>query len=110
MFGEIRTMTNEQGEPWFVGKDVAEALGYSNPQKALRDHVDTENRTVNESFTVNGTPPVLINESGLYYASYNREGNPDGIDLRSVTIVKIRKLRGKQKNKNKKTKRGYLSR
>ncbi|MDY4409868.1 MAG: Bro-N domain-containing protein [Prevotella sp.] len=33
MFGEIRTMTDENGEPWFVGKDVAEALGYANPQK-----------------------------------------------------------------------------
>ena len=59
-------MTDEQGETWFVGKDVAEALGYSNPQKAIRDHVDVEDRTVNDSFTVNGTPPVIINESGLY--------------------------------------------
>ena len=59
-------MTNERGETFFVGKDVAKALGYKNPQKALRDHVDEEDRTVNESFTVNGTQPVLINESGLY--------------------------------------------
>ena len=54
------------GEPYFVGKDVAEILGYSNPQKAIRDHVDEEDRTVNESFTVNGTMGMLINESGLY--------------------------------------------
>lgn len=53
-------------EPKFVGKDVATILGYSNPQKALRDHVDQEDRTVNEMFTVNGTAPILINESGLY--------------------------------------------
>lgn len=53
-------------EPEFVGKDVAIILGYSNPQKALRDHVDQEDRTVNEMFTVNGTSPILINESGLY--------------------------------------------
>lgn len=52
--------------PYFVGKDVAIILGYSNPQKAVRDHVDDEDRTVNESFTVNGTPAILINESGLY--------------------------------------------
>ena len=64
-FGEIRTVTID-GEPWFVGKDVALALGYSNPQKAIRDHIDPEDRTVNESFTVNGTMVVLINESGLY--------------------------------------------
>ncbi len=49
-----------------MGKDVALILGYTNPQKALRDHVDEEDRTVNESFTVNGTAATLINESGLY--------------------------------------------
>lgn len=64
-FGDIRAV-EIGGEPWFVGKDVAVALGYSNPQKAVRDHVDDEDRTVNDSFTVNGTPVNLINESGLY--------------------------------------------
>lgn len=64
-FGDIRTL-NINNEPWFVGKDVAIALGYSNPQKAIRDHIDDEDKTVNESFTVNGTKGVLINESGLY--------------------------------------------
>lgn len=53
-------------EPWFVGKDVASVLEYTNPQKAIRDHIDVEDRTVNDSFTVNGTAPILINESGLY--------------------------------------------
>lgn len=64
-FGSVRTAAIN-GEPYFVGKDVAEILGYSNPQKALRDHVDDEDKTLNESFTVNGTMGVLINESGLY--------------------------------------------
>ena len=64
-FGKVRTVTIE-GEPWMVGKDVAGILRYSNPQKAIRDHVDDEDRTVNDSFTVNGTQGVLINESGLY--------------------------------------------
>lgn len=64
-FGTIRTFELD-GEPWLAGKDVAEALGYTNPQKAVRDHVDEEDRTVNDSFTVNGTPIALINESGLY--------------------------------------------
>lgn len=64
-FGEIRTLEIND-EPYFVGKDVAEALGYSNPQKALRDHIDREDKTLNESFTVNGTQGILINESGLY--------------------------------------------
>lgn len=64
-FGEIRTVEID-GAPWLVGKDVARTLGYTNPQKAIRDHVDEEDRGVNESFTVNGTAPILINESGLY--------------------------------------------
>lgn len=64
-FGSIRTlMLND--EPYFVGKDVAEILGYTNPQKAIRDHIDEEDKTLNESFTVNGTKGILINESGLY--------------------------------------------
>lgn len=64
-FGEIRTV-EINNEPWFVGKDVAVILGYSNPQKAIRDHIDEDDRTVNDSFTVNGTAIALINESGLY--------------------------------------------
>ena len=42
-FGEIRTLVIE-GEPWFIGKDVAEILGYGNPSKALIDHVDEEDK------------------------------------------------------------------
>lgn len=61
----VRTIEID-GEIWFVGKDVAAVLGYTNPQKAIRDHVDEEDRTVNESFTVNGTMAALINESGVY--------------------------------------------
>lgn len=65
-FGDIRTVLIES-QPWFVGKDVAAALGYSNPQKAVRDHVDSEDRGVNEMGTPSGTQDVVvINESGLY--------------------------------------------
>lgn len=64
-FGRVR-IVEVNGEAWMVGKDVAEALGYSNPQKAIRDHVDEDDKTVNDSFTVNGTQGALINESGLY--------------------------------------------
>ena len=64
-FGDVRTLVLNN-EPWFVGKDVAGVLGYSNPQKAVRDHIDDDDKTLNESFTVNGTQGVLINESGLY--------------------------------------------
>ena len=44
-FGDIRTVTIEN-EPWFVGKDVAEALGYSNSRKALSDHVHDDDKGV----------------------------------------------------------------
>lgn len=65
-FGEIRTMTIE-GEPWFVGKDVAEVLGYSNPRKAMIDHVDTEDKGVTKCDTLGGAQEMaIINESGLY--------------------------------------------
>lgn len=50
-FGEVRTITID-GEPWFVGKDVAEVLGYSNPRKAMIDHVDTEDKGVTKCDTL----------------------------------------------------------
>jgi len=67
IFGEIRTMTNEKGEPFFVGKDVARALGYSNTRDALSKHVDKEDKsTVAFCDTAYSTRAVVINESGLY--------------------------------------------
>ena len=65
-FGQIRTI-QQNGEPWFVGKDVAEILGYTNPSKALVDHVDDEDKLNNDSLTSLGQRGGwLINESGLY--------------------------------------------
>ena len=65
-FGSIRTVTIES-EPWLVGKDVAEVLGYTNPSKALADHVDTEDKLNNETLLSLGQRGGwLINESGLY--------------------------------------------
>ena len=67
VFGDIRTMTNEQGETFFVGKDVASALGYANSPKALQDHVDDEDK-LTERFVISGQNRniIIINESGLY--------------------------------------------
>lgn len=66
-FGEIRTV-EIGGEPWFVGKDVAEVLGYERPTKAVSDHVDGEDRDevpIQDSIgRMQNTP--IINESGLY--------------------------------------------
>lgn len=65
-FGQVRT-TLIDGEPWFAGKDVADALGYKNPQEAIRRHVDEEDRGVREMLTPSGKQELLIiNESGLY--------------------------------------------
>lgn len=65
-FGEIRTV-QLNNETYFVGKDVADILGYSNPSKALADHVDEEDKLNNESLSSLGQRGGwLINESGLY--------------------------------------------
>lgn len=69
-FGEIRTV-EVNGEPWLVGKDVAVALGYTNPRKALDDHVDSEDKLQGDGVTIRDSMgreqhPTLINESGLY--------------------------------------------
>ena len=64
----VRVLTDEQGEPWFVGKDVAKVLGYSDANKAVAMHVDNEDKKLNDktssSFGQRGA--TLINESGLY--------------------------------------------
>ncbi len=60
-------MVNEKGEPFFVGSDIAKALGYKNSRKALIDHVDDEDKGVTKRDTLGGTQEmVIINESGLY--------------------------------------------
>ena len=67
MFGQVRTMTNDRGETFFVGKDVAEALGYKNTADAIIKHVDKEDRsTIAIRDSAYETRAVVINESGLY--------------------------------------------
>lgn len=67
-FGEVRIF-DKNGEPWFVGRDVCNILGYANPRKAIIDHIDTEDKT--DGVTIRDSigreqNPILINESGLY--------------------------------------------
>ncbi len=65
-FGSVRSLM-VGGEPYFVGKDVADILGYQNTSKALADHVDEEDKLNNESLSSLGQRGGwLINESGLY--------------------------------------------
>lgn len=67
-FGQVRTIEIDN-EPWFVGKDVAEALGYAKPENAIAAHVEKEDKTTT---LIQGTgsnyksKTVIINESGLY--------------------------------------------
>ena len=69
-FGEIRTLVIDN-EPWFVGKDVARALGYSNTKSAIADHVDIEDkqliqRSGNTTLEIPNRGLTFINESGVY--------------------------------------------
>ena len=65
-FGNIRTVMVD-GEPWFVGKDVAEALGYANTRDAISKHVDGEDKGVAKCDTLSGRQNMaIINESGVY--------------------------------------------
>lgn len=65
-FGAIRTIEKD-GEPWFVGKDVANALGYKDTVNALKSHVDTEDKGGWQITTQFGEKETtIINESGLY--------------------------------------------
>ncbi len=69
-FGEIRTAEID-GEPWFVGKDVAQALGYSDTKSALADHVDDEDKQIIQrgqiaTLDIPNRGLTIINESGLY--------------------------------------------
>lgn len=65
-FGELRTVEID-GEPWFVGKDVATALGYTNSRDAIATHVFADDKGVESIDTLGGRQKMtIINESGLY--------------------------------------------
>lgn len=66
VFGQVRVI-EQDGEPWFVAKDVTNILGYQNSSKAISDHVDTDDKLNNETLSSLGQRGGwLINESGLY--------------------------------------------
>lgn len=65
-FGNLRTLTID-GEPWFVGNDVAEALGYANPRNAVPNHVSDEDKLRTQiKYAGQMRTVTIINESGLY--------------------------------------------
>lgn len=66
MLGTVRTLYQD-GEPWFVGKDVADMLGYKETAKAIREHVDEDDKGVSVLDTPGGKQEaVIINEAGVY--------------------------------------------
>lgn len=65
---EVRSLLINS-EPWFIGKDVAEILGYSNPRDAISKHVDSEDKNsvaIRDGITRGNPNQTVINESGLY--------------------------------------------
>lgn len=65
-FGQVRVITKD-GEPWFVGKEIAEKLGYSNSRKALADHVKDNHKGVTKCDTLGGKQQLtIIDEAGFY--------------------------------------------
>jgi len=70
-FGAVRVLRDENNEPWFVGKDVCDILGYSNPKDAIAKHIDPEDKKIlrSQNATLENIPNrgiTIINESGLY--------------------------------------------
>lgn len=65
-FGKL-TVIEMNNEPWFVGKEITEKLGYTNSSKAIKDHIDDEDKGVTNRYTLGGKQNMtIINESGLY--------------------------------------------
>ena len=83
-FGTLRTIEID-GEPWFVGKDVATILGYAKPENAIANHVDEEDKTTTLIRGIGSnykSRAVVINESGLYsllFAMQPQKANHDGV-------------------------------
>ena len=123
-FGNLRVLTDEKGDPWFVGKVVAEALGYKIPQKAISDHVLSSDRKVlkYKAFSEMEKAKIwqgndfsdksLINESGVYSLILGSQ-LPSAIEFKhwvtSEVLPQIRKTGGyEQKNEVEKQLRSDL--
>ena len=91
MFGDIRAIEKD-GEPWFVGKDVAKALGYCKPENALAAHVDQEDKTIaliQGSGSNYKSNTALINESGaLLHCALFQAAAGKGLSLKPLWCIK----------------------
>lgn len=73
-FQQLRVVEDANGNPWFVGKDVAENLGYGNPKVSMREHVDLEDKALLKQ--KNGMGIVILNENGSKVRESRTLGNP----------------------------------
>lgn len=96
-FDELPIRTLEvDGEPYFVGKDVADILGYSNSRKALIDHVDEEDKLTSQIVTAGQRRnQTLINESGLYALIFSSKLESAKRFKRWVTLEVLPQIRNK---------------
>ena len=63
----LNALLDEEGEIWFIGKEITDFLEYKNSRKALKDHVDIEDKVVTKRYTLGGKQEMtIINESGFY--------------------------------------------
>ena len=84
LFGEIRTLTGERGEPLFVGKDVATALGYSKSRNALAAHVDEEDKT---TALIQGPGSLVLTTSRRQCSSTSAQRNRPYCALKEPTLL-----------------------
>lgn len=102
-FGTIRVIDID-GEAWFVGKDVATALGYEDTSKAIRNNVEKEDKNtvlINDGHKGN-TGTIIINECGLYSLIYGSKRSEAKAFKRWVTLVILPSFRGNDKKQSKK--------
>lgn len=102
-FGSIR-IEMRNGEPWFVGSSIAKVLKYQNQQKAIRDHVDAEDKLTEQIVLAGQRREVtLINESGLYsliLSSKMEEAKRFKHWITSEVLPAIRKTGGRSEDRH----------
>lgn len=96
-FGDIRAVEMD-GEPWFVGKDIADALGYNNTSDALATHVDDDDKRIiqkseNATFEIPNRGMIIINESGVYSLIFSSKLHKAKGFKRWVTSVVLPSIR-----------------
>ena len=69
-FGEIRTIIDENNEPWLVGKDIAEILEYASPANAIKKHIEDEDKGVTELMTPGGKQKMTICVLLLFFLKF----------------------------------------